>query len=329
MSQKIRWGILSTGKIARSFAEGLGFVPDAELVAVGSRTAETAQAFAREFKVPRAHANYEALANDPEVDVVYIATPHSLHHDNCILCLKAGKHVLCEKPFTINAAEAERVIATARRNNRFLMEAMWTRYIPLVVHLRQLLAEGVTGDLELFTSALGFLPHGLPPTHYILKPELGGGILLDAGIYPVSLASMVFGRQPANITGFAAFSGGVDMQDAIVFSYPGGAQASIVASLKTVIPPEFAIYGSAGRIHVHPPLFRPTRMTLSRLGQADQTIEMPLHGNGWNYQAVEVGNCIRAGKPESAIMPLDETFAIMQTMDRIRAQWNFKYPFES
>lgn len=328
MAENIRWGILGTGKIAGSFATGLGFVPGAEIRAVGSRSAETARAFAEKFQIPHAHPSYEALAQDAEVDVIYVATPHALHLENCLMCLDAGKHVLCEKPFTINAVQAERVIAAARIKKLFLMEAMWTRYIPLIVHLRHLLAEGVIGTVEMFTAGLGMTPHHLPPTHYILQAELGGGILLDAGIYPLSLASMIFHKQPDRIAGLAEFHRGVDVQDALTLEYEGGGMATMHMTIKTQIPPEFAIYGSAGRIRVHPPLFRPTKLTLARTGEPDQEIEMPLAGNGWNYQAVEVGACLRAGKLESEVMPLDETLALMQTLDRIRAMWNFKYPFE-
>lgn len=328
MSDKLRWGILGTGKIARSFAAGLAVVPDAELVAVGSRSEETARTFANEFNVPHAHSSYEALAQDADVDVVYIATPHSLHRDNCLMCIEAGKAILCEKPFTINAAQASEVIAAARAKKLFLMEAMWTRYIPLVVHLRKLLAEGAIGKVEMFVAGLGMTPYHLPPTHYILKAELGGGILLDAGVYPISLASMIFHQQPPRIGGLAEFQHGVDVQDALTFEYDGGGMAVMHLTLKAQIPPEYAIYGSAGRIRVHPPLFRPTRLTLTRPERDDEIIEMPLEGNGWNYQAVEVAACLRDGKTESAVMPLDETLAIMQTLDRVRALWNFKYPFE-
>jgi dihydrodiol dehydrogenase / D-xylose 1-dehydrogenase (NADP) len=328
MEKTVGWGILGTGKIARSFAEGLAFVPGAQLVAVGSRSMTTAGEFASRYHVRRAHGSYAALANDEDVEVVYVATPHALHYENCVLCLEAGKAVLCEKPFTINAAQAEQVIRLARARNLFLMEAMWTRYIPLVVHLRALLARGAIGDVQLFAAGLGMTPYHLPPTHYMLKRELGGGILLDAGIYPVSLASMVFRQQPARITGLAEFEGGVDVQDAFIFAYENGGLASIHLSLKTEIPPEFSIAGRTGRIIVHPPLFRPTALTLTRFGYDEERLEMPLQGNGWNYQAVEVAACLRAGRLESDVMPLAETLAIMQTLDRIRAQWNFKYPFE-
>jgi predicted dehydrogenase len=205
---------------------------------------------------------------------------------------------------------------------------MWTRYIPLILRLNRMLAEGALGEVQLLTACLGMNPGVLPPTHYMFKPELGGGILLDVGVYPISLASMVFHVQPAHIAGLASFEGGVDQQDVLAFDYPGGQKASMVFTLKSRIPPEFSIYGTSGRIRVHPPLFRPDQMTLTTNEGREELIEEPVEGNGWNYQAVEVGECLRAGKLESARMPLDETLAIMQTLDRVRAQWNFKYPFE-
>jgi predicted dehydrogenase len=201
VADKTHWGIIGTGKIAKEFATGLAVLPEAELVAVGSRTAESANRFANMFGVPHRHASYEALVNDSNVDVVYVATPHSLHKENSLLCLQAGKAVLCEKPFTINAAEAETVIRLAREKKLFLMEAMWTRFIPLVVKVRQLLADRVIGDVQMLVADLGFLVD-FDPLHRLFAPQLGGGALLDLGVYPVSLASMIFGP-PSRITGMA------------------------------------------------------------------------------------------------------------------------------
>lgn len=327
LEDKIRWGILSTGSIAHSFATALTFVPGAELVAVGSRTLDSAQEFANRFHVPHVHATYEALANDPDVDVVYIATPHALHHENMLLSLNAGKAVLCEKPFTINAKQAADVVRVVREKKLFLMEGMWTRFIPLIARLRELIAARAIGDLKLFVGGLGKIPD-LPPTNYMFKPELGGGVLLDAGIYPVSLACMMFGAVPTRVTAFAEFDRGVDVHDALTLEFGKGQLASIYMSLKTTITPKFDLYGTAGSILVDPPLFFPTRLTIKRADELDSVVEMPIHGHGLNYEAVHVHECLRAGELESPIMPLDETVAIMQTMDRLREQIGLKYPFE-
>jgi len=329
MKDKIRWGIIGTGKIAKAFATGLSILPEAELVAVGSRMAESANRFGRQFAVPRCHANYEALVSDPEVEVVYVATPHAFHQENILLGLEAGKAVLCEKPFTINAGQAETVIRLARQKKLFLMEAMWTRYIPLVVRLRELLAAGVIGDLQMVEIGLAFVAPRADSSYYFFNPHMGGGILLDGGAYAVSLASMVFGGPPARIASMAHLGEtGVDEQSAAIFGYEQGQLAVLYMSFRTRIPPAVRIMGSEGRITIQPPLFNPTRLTIARFDQADEVIEIPFEGNGLNYEAAEVMRCLRAGRLESDIMPLDETLTVMQTLDQIRAQWGLKYPIE-
>jgi predicted dehydrogenase len=327
MTDRIRWGIISTGFIARQFAGGLSVLPEAELVAVGSRTAESANRFGNEFNVPHRHASYEALANDPDVDVVYIGTPHPMHKENSLLCLEAGKAVLCEKPFTINAAEAEEVVKLARAKKLFLMEAMWNRFNPALVKVRQWLADGVIGELQMLTASLGFRTE-FDPQHRLFNPELGGGALLDVGVYPVSLASMLFGP-PSRITGMAQMGKtGVDEQMGVVLGYEAGQLATLYASFRTEPPSEAILMGTQGRIRIHAPIYRPTRLTLSVAGQEDEIIDLTLEGNGYNYQAAEVMTCLRAGKLESEIMPLDESVSIMRTMDEIRAQWGLTYPME-
>jgi predicted dehydrogenase len=327
MADKMRWGIIGTGKIAKAFATGLTVLPEAELVAVGSRTAKSANEFADIFGVPHRHASYESLANDPNVDVIYVATPNTLHKENSLLCLQAGKAVLCEKPFTINAAEAEAVIQLARAKELFLMEAMWTRFIPLVGKVRQLLADGVIGDLQMLVADLGFWAD-FDPLHRVFNPQLGGGALLDLGVYSISLAWMIFGS-PSRITSMAELGEtGVDEQAAIIMGYDEGQLATLYTSIRTDTPAEAILMGTKGQIRIHPPMFRPTKLTLSLTGQEDSVIEMPLEGNGYNYQAAEVIRCLQAGKLESNTMPLDETLAIMKAMDQIRDQWGLKYPME-
>jgi predicted dehydrogenase len=327
--EKIRWGILGTGKIAKAFSKGLSFVPDAELVAIGSRSVNSANKFGDEFGVPHRHSSYASLVEDPEVDVVYIATPHAIHEENMLLCLEAGKAVLCEKPFTINMAQAKAAIDLARKKNLFLMEAMWTRYIPLMVKLRELLAEGVIGELKMLEIGMGFVAPRDNKSLYFFNPHMGGGILLDGGSYAVSLASMIFRAPPARIASMAYLGEtSVDEQSAIIFGYEGDPMAVLYLSFNTRIPPAFRIMGSKGRITIHPPLFNPTRMTITNADQEDETIEIPFEGNGYNYEIAEVMRCLRESKLESDVMPLDETLEIMQTMDQIRAQWNLKYPME-
>jgi predicted dehydrogenase len=327
MMKKIRWGILSTGWIAKKFAEGLSVLPDAEIVAVGSRAQETADAFGDEYGVPHRHASYEALVGDPDVDVIYIGTPHPFHKDNAILSLEAGKAVLLEKPFTINAGEAEEVIALAREKGLFLMEAMWSRYIPIIVKLRELLAEGAIGEVRMLTADLGFRSE-FDPKSRLFNPDLGGGALLDVGIYPISFASMVLGT-PSRIVSMAHLSQtGVDEQAGIVFGYDGGQLAVLHTALQTSTVIEATVMGTEGKIRVHPAWFYGKTLTLSIEGRDDEVISLPHEGNGYNFEAAEVNERLREGKLESDVMPLDETLAIMQTLDAIRAQWDFKYPME-
>ena len=327
MLDKVRWGIIGTGYIAEKFAQGLAVLPDAELVAIGSRAKTSAEAFAELFDIPNRHGSYEALVQDPAVDVVYISTPHSHHHENSLLCLQAGKAVLCEKPFTINAAEAAKVINLARQKGLFLMEAMWTRFLPLMSKVRELIADGSIGPMQMLTADLGYRKE-FEPAHRLFDAELGGGALLDLGIYPVSLTSMVLGM-PTRVTSMAHLGqSGVDEQAGIVLGFEQGQLAVLNISTRTTTPHEATLLGTQGRIRIHTHWQSPTKLTLCASDQEDQVIEMPFAGNGYNYEAVEVMHCLRSGKLESGIMPLDETLSIMQTLDSIRAQWGLKYPME-
>lgn len=327
MQEKIRWGIIGTGNIARQFARGLTSVPDAELVAVGSRSQESADKFGDMFDVPRRHPTYEALAADRDVDAVYVSTPHSLHMENTLLCLEHGKAVLCEKPFAINAQQAQQMVDKAREKNLFLMEAMWSRYFPLMGKIRDLLADGAIGDVRLVEVDFGFRT-AFNPKSRLFDPALGGGALLDVGIYPVSLASMVLGR-PSRVMSMAHLGEtGVDEQAAMLFGYEQGEIAVLSTAIRTSTPHVAVINGTLGRITIHAPWWQPTRMLLEVHGREKSEIEMPIKGNGYNYEAMEVGECLRAGKQESAVTPLDETLSVMQTLDEIRTQWGLKYPME-
>lgn len=323
----IRWGILGTGSIADKFTTGLTFLPDAEIAAVGSRTQEGADKFGERFGIPRRHASYAALANDPDVDVIYVSTPHPFHGVNTILCLQAGKAVLCEKPFALNAGEVAEMIATARERKLFLMEAMWSRYYPAQVRARELLAAGAIGEPQILNADLGFSTR-FNPAGRLFDPELGGGALMDVGVYPVSLASMIFG-EPTDVTARAHMGEtGVDERAAMILSYPGGRFAVLYTATRTNTPHEAIILGSEGMLRIGLDWHKPNRLILSKPGQPDEIIELPFEGNGYNYEAAEVMACLRAGKLESDIMPLDESLAILRTLDTIRGQWGLKYPSE-
>jgi predicted dehydrogenase len=325
---KIRWGILGTGFIAGKFAEALAFLPDAELAAVGSRTADSARRFAETFGIGRFHDSYKLLAQDPDIDVIYIATPHNLHMENTILCLNAGKAVLCEKPFAVNARQSAAMIDLARTKKLFLMEAMWTRFLPIIVKVRQWLSQGLIGEVRYMQADFGF-SGDWQPQHRLLNPNLAGGALLDVGVYTVSLASMVFGQPPSKVTGLAHIGQtGVDEQSAMLLEFKDGQLAVLSCAVRTETPQQAIICGDKGRITIHPRFWKATKATISVYGQEDRTVEMPFAGNGYNYQAQEVMRCLRAGKLQSNIMPLDETLEIMKIMDELRSQWGLKYPIE-
>jgi predicted dehydrogenase len=325
--EPIRWGILGTGGIADKFATGLQDTPDAVLAAVGSRTIEAASAFAGRFGNPRTHGSYQDLVNDPDVDIIYVATPHPIHHSAARLCLEAGKAVLCEKPFTLNAGEAADLIAYARERKLFLMEAMWSRFLPAAQRFRQLVADGAIGEPRILHADFGFRGNG-DPNHRLFAPSLGGGALLDVGVYVTSMASWIFGR-PQSIASFGHIGDtAVDEQVGLLFGYEGGALSQLTAAVRTNTPQAVTLMGTEGSIRIHPLWWKPTTLTLSRSGQDDETIELPFEGNGYNYEAAEAGRCLREGLLESPGIPLDETLAIMETLDAVRAQWGLTYPME-
>jgi len=325
-SEIINWGILGPGSIAQRFAKGLQSVPDAKLYAVGSRSLQKADEFADKHDAPKRYSRYEELAADPDVQAIYIATPHPQHKDAALLCLNHGKAVLCEKPFTVNAKEAAEVIELARAKDLFLMEGMWARFFPGMVRVRELLASGAIGEARMLQADFGFRTD-VNPEGRLFNPALAGGGLLDVGVYPISLASMIFGT-PTGVSGQAQIGEtGVDEMAAVTLKYAQGQLASIVTGVRINTPSEATIFGTEGSLKLHSPFWNPVKLTLSAGGKTEE-LSVPFEGEGFNYEAQEVQSCLRAGKTESAIMPLDETLAIMQTLDTLRSQWGLKYPME-
>jgi predicted dehydrogenase len=327
MSDKLRWGILATGHIARKFAVGVRQTDCGEIVAVGSRTQAKADAFGQEFDIPHRHGSYEALAADADVDAVYVATPNPMHAENTLLCLKSRKAVLCEKPFAVNAAQAREMIGSARAAGLFLMEAMWTRFLPPIRKAKQLVDDGTIGELRMIMADFGFRGEW-DPARRTLNADLAGGGLLDVGIYPISLSSMFFGQALAVAAEANIGETGVDEQAGMVVRYDGGRISIMAAGVRTQTPMEAWLLGTEGRIHLHNQWWRGSPLTLMVNGKEPETIAPPVEGNGFNYQIEEVARCIAAGKAESDIMPLDETLSIMTLMDDIRKQWGLKYPME-
>ena len=318
MPQPLRWGIIGTGGIAHTFASDLRLTDGAVVAAVGSRTMASAQNFAEEFEVTRRHGSYQALVEDPSVDVVYVGTPHPMHFDNAMLALDHGKPVLVEKAFTMNAQQARELVAFARRKNLFMMEAMWTRFLPHVVALRDLVALGRLGRLVVVEA-----DHGKwfkeDPDFRLFAPELGGSALLDLGVYPISFASMLLGT-PDRVVALVdpAFSD-VDGQASMLLGYPGGAQAVLTCTSAARTATRACVAGTEARVEIDGDFYAPTSLTLITRGGETERFEFATEGRGLHYQADEVARCIREGLTESPVMPLDETVAIMETMDMVLA----------
>lgn len=299
-SAPIGWGILGTGSIARIFARELQELPDARLVAVGSRSRERAEAFGTLLGIPHRHGSYADLVADPDVDVAYIATPASAHRENMLVCLEAGKAALCEKPFTVDAGEARDVVAAARRHRVFLMEAMWMRYVPAIVKLRALLAAGAIGDVRYLTADLG-TPAGPEPKPRIVSRELGGGALLQKGIYLISLASMIFGRPDRVASLVDPSASGVDEHSGVVLGYPGGKLALLLCSNLARTSREATVVGTAGLIRIHSPVHCPPALTLS-LGPDGR-------GSGRTFRLPEP--LIRYGKRSRLLRWLRERYGVL------------------
>jgi predicted dehydrogenase len=311
--------LIGSGQIASAFADDLTLTDSGRVVAIGSRSQESADRFADKFDIPNRHASYEALVADPAVEVVYVGTPHPMHYANALLALEAGKPVLVEKPFTMNADEARQLIDRARSKGLFLMEAMWTRCLPHIVEIGRLLADGALGDIVTVMADHGqFFPKD--PASRLFARELGGGVLLDCGVYPVSFASMVLGK-PARVVALItpAFTG-VDGQTSMLFGFASGAQAVLTCTSSARTPTRAAIVGTEARIEIDSFFYAPSTFTLIRRDGSATRFEPPHEGNGLHYEADEVARCLRAGLLESPLMPLDETLEIVETLDTVIAQ---------
>ncbi len=365
MGKKIRWGILGTGTVARDVARSFAYVNDAELAAVGSRSLDTARAFAARFGIAKAYGSYDELLADGDIDVVYIATPHDRHRDDCLKCFDAGKAVLCEKPFTLNAAQALEVISTAREKNLFCMEAMWMRFIPLIRRVRELVDAGEIGHVQMIKADFGY-PTWYDPENRFFSLNRGGGSLMDRGIYTLSLARFLLGDHENMKSSATIGPTGVDHQSACLLEYPNGAIADLSSTLTTYGTNEAVVMGTRGQIRIHDPFYRPSRISLkpfdepcaptasldggglkqrlkenpliSKLQRAaspligllrgSKAISQPFPGSGYQFEIEEVTQCLQRGETESSIMPLDETLAIMETMDEMRFSWGMRYPQE-
>jgi len=313
VTDQIRWGIVGPGRIADKVAGDFGVVDGARLVAVASRSPERADAFAARHGIERAHGSYAAILADPDVDVLYVATPHPQHHPFALAALRAGKALLVEKAFTATAAGAAEVIELARETGTFVMEAMWTRFQPAVVALRDLVGEGAIGEVRSVQADLGVnAPYDETDRKFAL--ELGGGALLDVGVYVASFAQMLLGTPERVAATGSLFPSGVDAEAAMLLDYADGRSATLTASLKFGLPGQARVFGTAGWIDVLPRFHHPQTIVLHRDGAEPETITRPQLGGGYSHELIEVTECLRTGRSESAVMPLADTLAVQRVL---------------
>ncbi|MGM7776665.1 Gfo/Idh/MocA family protein [Arthrobacter sp. KNU-44] len=327
----VRWGVISTGRIASTVVSDLALLPDAVLQSVSSRNQENAEAFAAEHGFQSAYGDddglpgYQRLLQDPAVDVVYVATPHASHYSVAKAALEAGKHVLCEKPLTINSREAADLVRLAREKNLFLMEAVWTRFLPSVQRAAEIIASGELGEIRWLQADLGFpAPHH--PESRLWKREDGGGALMDVGVYPLTWALISLGR-PQSITATAHVAdGGVDSETALTLSYPSGAQVQAMTSLTAATPQTATVCGTKGMLRCNAPLFNPTELAITSSSGEQRVEKFILAGRGYTYQLREVIRCLQQGLLESPTMPLADTLTTMSLLDEARSQAGISYP---
>ncbi|OHB50065.1 MAG: hypothetical protein A2Y10_14030 [Planctomycetes bacterium GWF2_41_51] len=328
MTKKIKWGIVGTGGIAHTFAKALAILPDAELVAVSSRKKESAEKFAAEFNIPNTYIGADSLARDKNIDIAYISSIHPAHKSDTLNCLNGGKAVLCEKPFAMNGLQAAQMIDCAAKNKLFLMEAMWTYFFPAIAEIRQIISNGDIGEVRLVNANFCFNKED-DPLGRLINPILGGGTLLDIGVYVIAFTQMIYGKEPEKISSLAHIcSAGTDEQCSMIFAYNNGAMASLNCSFRVESPCQAAVYGTKGYIKVPHMFFQPDKFLIKIGDQPEKEHSFQRLGNGYTYQAVEVMRCLREGKLQSDIMPWDTSRAFMNTMDKIRQQWNLIYPCE-
>lgn len=323
----LRWGILGPGGIARAFTSDLR-TAGLDVAAVGSRRQQTADAFAADFGIPRAHGSYEDLVADPDVDIVYVATPHPMHAANALLAIEAGKHVLVEKPFTLNAAEAAEVRDAAAARGVLAMEAMWTRYLPHMVRIRELIASGALGEVRaVIADHTQLLPDD--PAHRINALELGGGALLDLGIYPISFAWDVLGA-PLSIAASARLGdAGSDTEVATVMAHESGAISTSLSASRAAGPNTATVIGTDARIEIDRVWYSATSFrVVGPDGAVREEYRSDIDGRGMQYQALAAERVIGEGRTDSDILPIDETVAIMETLDEIRELVGVRYPGE-
>lgn len=324
----IRWGILACGKIAEKFADDLvAHVPDAIVYAVASRDIAKAESFGNRYNAVKFFGNYQSLVDCPEVDVIYIASPHAQHHEHTLLCLNAGKPVLCEKAFAINTAMVKEMIAKAQEKKLFLMEAIWTRFHPSIAKTLEVVQSGKIGKIVHIVADFGFLAD-YDENARLFNPALTGGSLYDIGIYPLFISKLLLGN-PKEIKALASMAPtGVDMNTSMALSYQDGATASLFSTFGAKTDTTCTIYGTKGKIFLHSRFHETKGITIEIEGEAPEVIETERHGWGYSYEIEEVNECLRSGLTESKKLPLQFSLELMEILCEIRKQIGLIYPQE-
>ena len=315
MKKTIQWGIIGPGKIAHKFAEGMASVPNTTLYAVASRSKERAESFAHQYNVPKAYDSYVDLVNDPNVDVIYVATTNNFHYEHAKLCIEHNKACVCEKPFTLTVAESEQLISLAKKSNTFLMEALWTRFLPSIDAVEKLIKQGEIGTITHIDVNFGFETQFSQESR-LFNPQLGGGALYDIGIYPIFFAMHFLGT-PSKISAKAQkTSDGVDVHNRITFEYKNNVTAHLESSFVKDLPCEATIFGTKGKIKFAHMWHCPTQVSLQQ-GNITRDVEIQYIGNGYNYEIQEVCNCIWQNKKESSKLPLQNTLERIKIINKI------------
>ncbi|NPD46115.1 MULTISPECIES: Gfo/Idh/MocA family protein [unclassified Lentimicrobium] len=324
MAKIIKWGILGLGNIAHKFASDLLLDDGSSLEAVASRDPHNAGNFALQYQSAKAYSSYQDLADDSEVDIIYIATPHTFHYENTMMCLKAGKSVLCEKAFGMNSKEVENMITEAKKRNLFLMEALWTRFIPATEKLLELVDQNTLGEIKHIRADFGFIADK-NPNRRLFNKKLGGGSLLDVGIYPVYLSLLLLGLPKEIIAKAQMTKSQVDSYCAMLFDYPNGEKAILESSIESATPVEAYIYGTKGSIKMHKNFHHSKKLSIKLNGQKNETIQIDYIGHGYYHEIREVISCLRNYKTESSKMPHQMSLDLIKTLDRIRSQIGLTY----
>ena len=327
MSRNYRWGIVGPGGIAHKFADALGHVENSQLQAVASTNPQRAKEFAQKYSAKNYYDSYEQLYANREVDIVYVATTHNFHCENVLDALNAGKQVLCEKPMAVNASQVKQMINTAQTNNVFLMEAMWTRFLPMMGQVRKIIADGTIGQPQLLQADFG-KQIDYDPQSRAFNPDLAGGAILDLGVYCLALASMVFGKPKTIFSTVKMADSGVDARSTVLLEYDQGKTSILFQACDLETPGEALIVGNKGTIKLHPFWVVGSDYTLKLRNGTEKTYHADTYENGFVYQVMAVHQALDQGKTQCHLMTLDETLIIAKTMDALRNQWGLKYPFE-